>query len=389
MKVCIVSHSATGLTTRPSGGSELQSALLATGLSARGHDVTFVVPGLTGEERTVSGVRLRSGWDPDRGVRFVRALTYRYPHLRRVLRATGADVYYARGLGYFTPFVVGAARALDAVSVLGLASDRDLYPDSASALFHIGDAPLPPAVAMLLHKAYMGWTFNAATWMAVQNDEQAEACVRRGLRSAFIPNIVADPPIGLVDVEPRRDVIWAGNVTAGRRSKGVGELAALAASLPGVSFTVVGRLDAPEHREAIARLSRAANVDMTGPLSRDDTERCIAEHRLVVNTSPSEGFSNVMLEGWSLGRPSVTLAVDPSGLLGVGRLGICAAGDLVTMAAAVAALLEEAQARAAMGRRARAYVRETHSADSVCERFERLVRDPDCDARPEPLVPWS
>ena len=89
VKVCIVSHSATGLTTRPSGGSELQSALLATGLSARGHDVTFVVPGLTGEERTVSGVRLRSGWDPDRGVRFVRALTYRYPHLRRVLRATG------------------------------------------------------------------------------------------------------------------------------------------------------------------------------------------------------------------------------------------------------------------------------------------------------------
>jgi len=62
----------------------------------------------------------------------------------------------------------------------------------------------------------------------------------------------------------------------------------------------------------------------------------------------------VMLEGWSLGLPSVTLAVNPSGLLTADRLGICAGGDPRVMAAAIVALLEESAARAAMGRRCRA-----------------------------------
>jgi glycosyltransferase involved in cell wall biosynthesis len=80
-----------------------------------------------------------------------------------------------------------------------------------------------------------------------------------------------------------------------------------------------------------------------------------------------------MLEGWALGRPSVTLAVNPSGLLDGDRLGVCAGGDLAALGAAVAALLAEPEARAAMGARGREYVRATHSPDRVCELFEALA----------------
>ena len=52
-----------------------------------------------------------------------------------------------------------------------------------------------------------------------------------------------------------------------------------------------------------------------------------------------------MLEGWSLGRPSVTLAVNPSDLLTADRLGICAGGDLQIMAAALVALRMAPHAR--------------------------------------------
>jgi glycosyltransferase involved in cell wall biosynthesis len=115
------------------------------------------------------------------------------------------------------------------------------------------------------------------------------------------------------------------------------------------------------------------NVELDGQLTHAETQRRMAGHRLVINTSPAEGFSNAMLEGWSLGRPSVTLAVNPSGLLTADRLGICANGDLRVMAAAIVALLEEPAARAAMGRRCRDYVSTMHASTAVCAAFEQLV----------------
>jgi glycosyltransferase involved in cell wall biosynthesis len=289
------------------------------------------------------------------------------------LRAQQADVYYSRGAGFHTPFVVRAARDGGARSVLALASDRDLYSSSRLALFAVGGSPFSPLVARLAHAAYRHWALPAATWVAVQNSEQASACDALGLRNVVVPNILEPPAEPLDAMVPQRDVIWAGNVNEGRRSKGLDELAQLARMLPDVGFTVAGTLKGESHRETIELLGSLANVRLTGSLPHGETQRAIATHRLVINTSPSEGFSNVMLEGWALGRPSVTLAVNPNRLLAGDRLGICAGGDLLTMAAAVAGLLAEPEARAAMGERGREYVRETHTPERVCEAFERLA----------------
>ena len=373
MKVCLVGYSAEGLLTSSPGGSEWQSALLARCLADRGHEVTFVVTGYAGVEDTVAGVQLRAGWDPDRGLRFVRAATYRYPRLLQVLGAQAADVYYSRGASFFTPFVVRAARRHGAACLLALASDRDLYPDSARVLFGLERSPLSPLVARAAHAVYRKWALPSATWVTVQNDEQARACTRLGLRNALLPNIVLDPPDHLRGTEPMRDALWAGNVLPGRRSKGIEALAGLAHLLPGVTFTVAGELADAAHLPAIERLGRLPNVATTGSLSHDETQAAIAAHRLVLNTSPSEGFSNVMLEGWALGRPCVTLAVNPSGLLSHDRLGICSEGDVSTMAAAIVALLGDDDARHAMGERARRYVTEGHAPATVCATFETLV----------------
>jgi glycosyltransferase involved in cell wall biosynthesis len=290
-----------------------------------------------------------------------------------VLRAQHAGVYYSRGAGFQTPFVVRAARDQRARSVLALASDRDLYPSSRGALFAVGDSPLSPLVAWLAHAAYRHWALPAATWVAVQNREQADSCDALGLRNVVLHNILVPPVEELAEMEPERDVIWAGNALEGRRSKGLDALAELVRLLPEIGFTVAGRLEGESHRATIELLQSLPNVRLTGRLAHGEAQRAIAGHRLVINTSPSEGFSNVMLEGWALGRPCVTLAVNPSGLLSGDRLGICAGGDLVTMAGAVTALLAEPQARVAMGERGREYVRETHTPERVCAAFEAAL----------------
>jgi glycosyltransferase involved in cell wall biosynthesis len=373
MRICLVGHSAAGLLSSSAGGSERQSALLAMSLAARGHAVSFVVTGFAASEGVASGVRLRSGWEPERGLRYLRAATYRYPHLYRVLRTEDADVYYSRGAGFYTPFVVRAAQRRGAVCILGLASDRDLYPDSGPILFGLRGSPLSPLVARTAHWVYRNYSLPSATWVGVQNREQVEACRQTRLRSALLPNIVLSPPGDLAGVQPERDALWAGNVIEGRRSKGIEELAALAVTLPSVTFTVAGMLTAETHRAAIERLGRLPNVELRGPLPHDETQAAIAAHRLVLNTSPSEGFSNVMLEAWALGRPCVALSVNPSGLLTGDRLGVCAGGDLTVMAAAIVSLLEEPAACEAMGERGRTYVAEIHAPDRVCEALERLA----------------
>ena len=374
MKVCFVGHSDSGFGGAAVGGSERQSALLALELAARRHDVSYVVAGPNRGDRDVDGVRVRAAWRPEAGVRYVRAVTHRYPRLLALLRRESADVYYTRGAGYHTPFVVRAARDVDGVSVLALASDKDLYPTSGRVLFGVRDARLSAIIGPVAHAAFRRWGLGAADWVIAQNAEQAAACGDLGLRHAVLPNIVEPPPPELLGVAAQRDAIWAGNVLDGRRSKGVAELVSLAALLPEVSFTVVGQFQGRSGLAAVAALGELPNVALDGMLSHTDVQRRLAEHRVVLNTSPSEGFSNVMLEGWALGLPCVTLAVNPSGLLTGDRLGVCAGGDVETMAAAIVALLKEHEARQAMGLRGRSYVRDTHAADRVCSAFERLVR---------------
>ncbi len=374
MNVCFVGHSASGFSEGAAGGSERQSAVLARSLAARGHRVTYVVTGLAGGDRMVDGVQLRAAWHPDAGVRYLRAVTHRYPRLLALLRGVAADVYYSRGTGYHTPFVVRAARDVGATSVLALASDRDLYASSGKILFAVPNELVSSLMGPVAHAGYRRWGLRAADWVAVQNAEQAASCDALGLRHAILPNIVEPPPPGLVAAAPTRDAIWAGNVHDHRRSKGIAELVTLASLASGTSFTVAGSFEGDLGSAAAEELRRCPNVDFAGSLTRAETQRTIAAHALVINTSPSEGFSNVMLEGWALARPSVTLSVNPDGLLTDDRLGICAQGDVTTMAAAIVALCREPGARAAMAGRCLSYVARVHAAERVCEAFEGLAR---------------
>ena len=371
MKVCLIGHSASGFGVL-AGGSERQSALLARELAARGHDVTYFVTGLAGGDRTIDGVRLRAAWDPQAGVRLVRA-AYRYPRFLDMLSAERADVYYSRGAGYYTPFVVRAAKNVGATSLLALAHDTDLDAAFGKVLFKVRNEWLSAIIGPLAHAGFRRWGLRAADWVVVQNEEQAEACVSLGLRHSILRSIVELPPDELLATAATRDVIWAGSARDGRRSKGFEVLVVLAELLPAVSFTVAGNISGESTRAALEALGGLPNVELAGPLTHAETQRRIAEHRVVINTSPAEGFSNVMLEGWSLGRPCVTLAVNPSRLLTADRFGICAGGDPLDMAAAIVALLEESAARAAMGQRCRDYVATAHASARVCAAFEELV----------------
>jgi glycosyltransferase involved in cell wall biosynthesis len=373
MRACFICHSARGLVGGHTGGAERQVALLARSFAARGHDVSFVVPGLQEDPGTYDGVQLASGWDDARGLRVARSVTYRAPRLHRVLAQRGADLYYVRGRAHFTPVVMWAARSAGAVSVLGLANDRDLLPDAGRLPYGLGDGPFGRLAERIEYQYFLRGALQRADWIVTQHGGQDELCARMGLRHARIPNIVG-VPAAMADAEPRYDAIWIGNVhREERRRKGLDEFVALTGLEPDLRFAVAGGFSAPAAKAALAVLQRRPNVTVLGILDHETTLAAIAASRVVVNTSAWEGLSNVMLEGWALGRPSVTLSVDPNGLLSAGRLGATAGGDLELLRARLRRLIEDDAERRAIGERAISYVAATHGADAIAARYEALV----------------
>jgi len=373
MKFCLVGHSARGLLGERTGGSELQIALLAKALARRGHSVTLVVPGLPREPGEIDGVDLRSGWHPGQGRRVIRWMTYQLPELRRVLVEERADAYYTRGGNHFTWVVVRTARAVGAVSLHGLASDRELHADGGRFMVHVGSEWFRKVSGPAVHAVYKRQVLRSADWVVAQNEAQAETCARLRLRSITIPNIVESPPSELSDLHEEFDVAWAGSVTDRRRSKGLEELVALASSLPDVTFQVIGQLSGLAGAAATRGLVALPNVSLTGSLTHEQVLVALARSRVVLNSSPSEGFSNTMLEGWSLGKPAVSLSVDPNRLLSSGRLGRCGGGSLASTEEAIRELLADDAMRRTLGSRCRDHVAAAHSADAVCLQYETLV----------------
>ena len=351
-------------------------ALLARSLAARGHEVSLVVPGYDGEVRTVAGVRLISGWRKGKGVRVLRSVTYRAPNLYRILLGLQADVYYVRGRAYFTPVVMRAARRAGAVSLLGLANDKDLLEDSARLPYGLGSGPAAAIAGRLEHAYFRRGAIDAADWIITQHEGQSALCARKGLRHLLIPNIVLVPGDRPPEDALAHDAVWVGNVHREDRSrKGLMELVELAQRASDVRFAVAGRMSAGAAESPLARLAALPNVTVVGSTSHDEALDLIARSRVVVNTAAWEGMSNVMLEGWALGKPTVSLSVDPNGLLSSGELGVCAGGDGRAMAAMLTELVRDEAARREIGARCAEYVARTHSADSVCAQYAALFDD--------------
>jgi glycosyltransferase involved in cell wall biosynthesis len=392
MKFCIVYPYARWLLrTKPCGGAEKQVGLLAQHLVRRGNEVTFVALDYRGHEREIDGVRVRPAWDVGRGTPWLRAATYRLPSLKRLMAEIDADVYCVRGAQTVSRWVIAAAHTQGAPALLGLASDRNLLPESGQTMIPMSNRHVGGVIGRLAWHLLQRPALHMADAVIVQNDEQASRCSRMGLPHVLIPSIVEAPPGELLEREADYDVIWVGNVhTDARGGKGVDALSHLALALPGLRFAVVGALTQARVAVDFDRLSAAPNVDVLGYFDYGETQSLIARSRLVLNTSSVEGFSNVMLEGWALGKPAITLTVNPSGLLAAGRwpslgsrehrykgaLGACAGGDIRLLSRLIGTALGDAAMLREVGRLSREYVAEVHGADAVCARYEDLAALP-------------
>jgi glycosyltransferase involved in cell wall biosynthesis len=341
------------------GGAEVQQALLATGLAARGHTVSMISLDYGQREgEVVRGVRLLKMHAPDAGVPVLRYLHPRLSSLWRAMRRADADLYYQRTSGALTGFVAAFALRHGRASVFAGAHDADFQPELS--LIRYGR-----------DRAVYRWGLRHVDRVIVQTQRQQALCrLHFGRESLRIDSCHAHEgrPAAHDGV-----VLWVATAKSHKRPHLFLELAA---ALPQYRFRLVGGpAEGREERHYFEELGRRAaqlpNVEQTGFVPVADVEQHFDGAAVFVNTSVGEGFPNTFLQAWSRGMPTVSF-FDPQVECDGRPVGMVVP-DLETMRAQVDRLMRDRAAWQAAGQHALRAFGQRYGLGRSIDAYERLI----------------
>jgi len=345
------------------GGAEVQLTHLASLLARRGGNVSFVVADVhgVGEMTNSDGVRLIPCYSRDGRSGPLGWATDKWRKLWRAMRTANADVYVTRGMNWHTGAAALFARLHRRASVFWMAAE-----DDALVLARRGE--LQPHVRVCYRYGIQHCD------AIVAQTERGRELMREvtGRDCPVIPNMWIAPD-GEAGPAPAHDVgvLWVGNIRPRKRP----ELALeIAESLPATTFTIAGGPATGSealYERVSKRASQLTNVFFEGHVPRDRIDAYYRAASLLLHTSDSEGFPNVLLEAWGHGLPVVS-TFDPDGV--IRRHGLGRAGETAEeLAHSISELTTDEAEHARASRHAAAYVRRWHVPDVVASATERLM----------------
>ena len=362
MRITVVNHHPDHVV----GGSELQCDLVAAGLRARGHDVTFLavrpspdVPSIAATAHPYAVVEVAH--DP-------RTI------LAGVLEQRPDVVYWRFNRRGLRTVVDGLRRAgIPLVFAIAHVDDVTRWPSwpapARGASLRDRGADLR---ARVRHRAAYRALRGTAAIASQRQDLLLRIPADRVALQRHVPNAMA--PAEVPFSWPRPFVAWVGSLKPRKRPELIPDIAhALAAS--GVDVLVAGSGVAPDSR---APESHAPDtVHHLGTLSTPEVVGMLRAARCLTVTSRPEGFSNVMIQAWWTGTPTVSLEYDPDGVIVAEGLGAVAGGDVATFLADVVRLAGDEPAadrlRSEAGARAARFAQENFAPDAVLDRLEALL----------------
>ncbi|HEX6020899.1 MAG TPA: glycosyltransferase family 4 protein [Solirubrobacter sp.] len=310
------------------GGAERVVVALASGLTARGHEVAVSGPEGALDAELPEGVR-------------------RLPLPERGRSPAGVLEWVARTARFvrsFRPHVVHAHNAKATVA--------------AAAAVRVARGPRRPPVLATHHGAAPEDRAAAARLLRLAD---ALVCVSEDVAmpsATVIHNGVAPPPPPAEWPGDDPLVLWVGRLAPVKNPQ---RFLAVAALVDGAQFVVVGDGELQLHSPHVTFLG-----------ARKDARALIARADLLVVTSDSEGQSIVVLEALSAGTPVVSTPVPGMrDLLGGGAGIITPDFTPESLAAAVRELLADPARRTRMGEMGARLVLERFSADHMVDEYAR------------------
>jgi glycosyltransferase involved in cell wall biosynthesis len=276
-----------------------------------------------------------------------------------------ADIYMVPGNSQFSGEVAFYCRQRGKKYVFLSGSDYDYYPEYKVHPDRSDMYSVPYAL-----KTY---AIKQAALHIVQNERQA-----RLLEEGYgRPSWLIKNPIDLTPMFPRnpasRKILWVGK--SDERTKRPFLALELARRMPQHQFTLIVTFAVKEvHDRCLEDASRLPNVTLIERVPFSDIERHFADACVHINTSVVEGFPNTFLQAAKYGVPTVSLQVDPGGILSREGCGCVCDGNLEDMALKIESLMDSPQLCADVGHRSRKYLQRVHDKDLIVPQYEEALR---------------
>jgi len=331
------------------GGSELQCDQIAAELTRRGHAVTYAVrrPG-----RTTYGSPYPCVSVPD------------LAGFERLLAHTRPDAVYWRFNRADLRAALGLTHAAGARFVLALSHDDDtrVWP-------RIADLWPPQHALRALQSGWNALARQRIDGFIAQHEGQALGLAPERTRVIHNSAFVEVTPFAW----PRPYVAWVANLKRRKRPESFVALARACSAL-GLDFLAVGALQDKRYAWLGQRARVPEAFHWLGALSPTAANGVIAGAESLVLTCEPEGFPNVLLQAWSLARPTLALDYDPDGLIARHRLG-AVVRDEAELARELTRLHAAPDERASCGARARELVAREFSLGPNVTALEAFLRE--------------
>jgi glycosyltransferase involved in cell wall biosynthesis len=352
------------------GGSELQCDLVARGLRARGHDVHYVAPVPAAAPHGSAPVVMSADTDLPYALHRV---TPAPEDIVAACTASRPDVVYWRFNRRGLTAVTRGLRAHGVPLVFATAHIDDVsrwprrdWPSASTLRAFVAEARDRGL------ERYEWRAFRDVAAVALQREDFAgRVPVRdqRLVRNAFDASAHRE----VVEFSwPRPYVLWVGRVQARKRPE---ELRPLAVALAGVGADL---LVAGATSEAALRRADLAevpsNLHVLGLRPATEVVAMLRGAQSLAVTAREEGFSNALVQAWSVGTRTVSLSYDPDGLIRAHHLGAVCGGSREDFHAAVVGTITSPPSEDER-RRIAAFAASTFDADRNLDILERLLLD--------------
>lgn len=376
--LCIAGHR---YYTEKPGGVELQTRYIGEALSKSGWRIAFLSPSLkgkTGCEKIDDNTQV--WWYPHF------SFTFQTPKalLEKMLDSIQPSVLYQRGRGQLTgnEFILRYAQKHCIPHVFALSSDTDLdtfY--NVKAIFK-AHKPMWKKITLIPYELLLDWSMKNilkySDHLVAQHEGQTEHIKKKLGRTPHLLRTIHPELNCAVSKSDENIVLWVCNYRPLKRGEVLVQLAERCKAIKCSFVMVYGQTKNGYIDPILEKAKGKDNLTIYGEILPHEVDDLLEKAILFVNTSVYEGFPNTFVQSWLRETVTISLNVDPGGVITREKLGMCS-GSFEQLVADVKFLIENDKERIEMGKRVRVYAEAAHGFDHNVQKlsdfFSKIITE--------------
>jgi len=351
------------------GGAEKQIALIIQGLKSKGMNISVMEYELI-SPINIKGINFYPAWGKNKSTFLGKLLS-----LVKQIKENDIQVVYVRATQLYAACLFFYLRLTNSKIKLywGVAGDHNLT--SKLNYLRVNQA------TTWYGKIHNGYLFNLSSMLLFafsnkvicQTQEQMERCKSIYKRKSvlIISNIYSiGESVNSESVGVIADGIWIGKFAG---IKGEEVLLKMAQDFPQLKIVCLGNVSKEyENSLTFKKIKEQDNLILVGRVGNEKVAGYISKVNFVLNTSPSEGLSNVFLEGWSQEKPIISFRVDPNKYLKNGKAGFCAENNYDRLVDIVQKIQEDKQVLVIFGKNGKEILIKNHFPETILPKYFNL-----------------